>query len=217
MKTVFISAKSSIEKIEFDISKIKDIKKIDILTTVQFLHEIGKTKNYLTEQGFDPIEGGQVLGCEFENANKIKDLVDGFLYIGSGNFHPIGITLQTTKPVFIWHPGSDKLTEIDKSKIDQIQKKKKGMYTKFLSSKVIGVLVSTKPGQYNVQAKLDKLNKLKTEFPKKEFYFFLTNTFDFKELDNFNFIESWINAMCPRIAEDINVLNYSDLETFNSN
>jgi diphthamide synthase subunit DPH2 len=37
------------------------------------------------------------------------------------------------------------------------------------------------------------------------------DTFDYSELENFNFIECWVNTMCPRVAEDINVLNVEDI------
>ena len=45
---------------------------------------------------------GQVLGCNF---SAIKNLdADAFLYVGSGNFHALGIKLFTDKPVIVADP-----------------------------------------------------------------------------------------------------------------
>ena len=38
--------------------------------------------------------------------------------------------------------------------------------------------------------------------------------FDFNETENFPFIEAWINTMCPRIEEDMKVLNLEDLNSY---
>ena len=45
--------------------------------------------------------GGQITGCNINNALKIKNKVNSFLYIGSGIFHPIEIAIKTKKKVYI--------------------------------------------------------------------------------------------------------------------
>ena len=44
--------------------------------------------------------------------------------------------------------------------------------------------------------------KLRSKFPDKEFYFFLYDTLDYQGLEDFPFIECWVNTMCPRIGYD---------------
>ena len=78
------------------------------------------------------------------------------------------------------------------------EKKQKGALMKFMSSKEVGVLISTKPGQYNTK----KAHELETKFPDKNFYFLLFDTLDFAELENFPFIECFVNTACPRISYD---------------
>ena len=56
-------------------------------------------------------------------------------------------------------------------------------------------------------------SKLEKKYPDKKFYTFVAETIDYAQLDNFNFIEAWINTACPRIEEDIKVLNIEDLHT----
>jgi len=67
-----------------------------------------------------------------------------------------------------------------------------------LNSKEVGVLVSTKPGQNQIK----KAYELERKYPDKNFYFLLFDTIDFTELENFPFIECFVNTACPRIAYD---------------
>lgn len=68
----------------------------------------------------------------------------------------------------------------------------------FMSSKEIGVLISTKPGQY----KIKKAYELEDKFPEKKIYFLLFNTLNYSGLENFPFIECFVNTACPRISYD---------------
>jgi len=61
-------------------------------------------------------------------------------------------------------------------------------------------LITTKPGQNNLKKALEL--KSNDKYKDKNFYFFLDDTVNFAELENFNFIDCWINTACPRIAFD---------------
>jgi diphthamide biosynthesis enzyme Dph1/Dph2-like protein len=76
----------------------------------------------------------------------------------------------------------------------KVKQKLKGKLLKYLNAKNIGVLISTKPGQFY----LNLAKKLK----KENIYFFVDNTFDFKHLEDYNFIDAWVNTACPRIGQD---------------
>ncbi|MBU4283524.1 MAG: diphthamide synthesis protein, partial [Nanoarchaeota archaeon] len=73
-----------------------------------------------------------------------------------------------------------------------------GALIKFLSSKEIGVILTTKPGQ----EQLKEAFELKNKFKDKNFYFLIFDTIDFNQLENFPFIECFVNTACPRIALD---------------
>ena len=208
MKTLFIEAKSSISEINFSTDSLP--KEIGIVTTIQYIDELSKIADYLKSKGIEAELGGQVLGCDASAADKLK--ADTILYIGSGEFHPIGIALRTNKKVFKLHPDSMQIQEIKKEDIEKIQKRKKGMLLKFHTAKTIGVLLSTKSGQSTVQGGREKAKRIKSQFPDKKFYYFTTDTLNPTELDNFPFIECWLNTMCPRLMEDISVLNIEDLD-----
>ncbi len=214
MKTIFIETKFS-GKIDY--SKIKTEKmpkKIGIATTVQFVDYVPELKKYLEKKGIEVFIGkgiqdhpAQVLGCEQSSAISIQDKVEGYLYFGDGYFHPIGLYIAAKKRVFCFNPISESFTEINEADIKKIENKRRAMLIKFHSSTDIGVIVSIKPGQNHLKA----AEKLKEKYPSKNFYFLLFDNIDFNQLENFNFIECWINTACPRIEEDIKVLNLRDL------
>ena len=69
---------------------------------------------------------------------------------------------------------------------------------KFYSSKNIGILVSTKTGQNRFKDAVNLKKKLKD----KDCYLFAADIIDLNQLENFPFIECWVNTACPRIADD---------------
>ena len=209
MKTIFIHAKSNLGKIEFDTKQLP--KKVGVVTTIQHLADMKKVVDYLAKKGITAQLGGQVLGCDSTAAEKMKEDVDAFLYVGSGEFHPIGVALRTGKPVFVLHPESMKLGKVEQVDIERIERKKQGMLLKFHNSKTIGVLMTTKEGQSGVQGGIKKFKQLEKKFPSKKFYYFICDTLDFNQMENFPFIECWVNTMCPRIMEDVKVLNAQDI------
>ena len=180
-------------------------KKIGLATTVQFLDYVDDIKKFLSEKGIETFVGrmrqkyeGQLLGCDQGGAEKIKDDVDAFLYIGTGVFHPLGIAINTDKDVFCYDPLSAKMSTIDNSQVESYNKKRKGAYLRFLHSKEIGILVSLKPGQNQFKRALE----LRKSFADKNFYVFGFDTLDFSQLENFPFVECWVNTACNRIIDD---------------
>ena len=180
-------------------------KKIGLATTVQFLDFVDEIRKYLEENGktvfIDKMRQkyeGQLLGCDTGGAEKIKDNVDAFLYIGTGVFHPLGIALNTDKDVFCYDPISAVLSKIDRAETEKHNKKKKGAYMKFIEAEEIGILVSLKPGQNNFK----KAVELKERLKGKNCYILAFDTLDFGQIENFPFIQCWVNTACSRILDD---------------
>lgn len=201
METLFIEAKSNIDFIDA-LKKIKLEGRVGLVTTIQHLHKLKDVQKIIPNS----VLGGQILGCDVSAAVKIKDKVDSFLYIGSGEFHPMEVALETGKEVTAFNPFTEKMSKITKKDIEVMRKKIKGKYLKFLAAEKIGILVSTKPGQHHIKKALELQKKLK-----KPSYFFIFNTLTEKELENFPDIDVFVNTACPRIdfkkvisLEDIN-------------
>ena len=191
---------------------------IGLATTVQFLDFVDEIRQYLESNGkhifIDKIQqkyAGQMLGCDVGAADKIKDDVDCFLYIGTGMFHPLGIALSSDlaseshaslasqyKDVFCYDPINAALSKIDRAQVEKYNKKRKAAYMKFLEAAEIGILVSLKPGQNNFK----KAVELKKQLKDKNCYIFAFDTLDFSQVENFPFIQCWVNTACNRIVDD---------------
>ena len=203
MKTAFIEAKSNADlKLSSEqVAKLPE--KVGILTTVQHLHKIKDVQKQVPGS----ILGGQVLGCDASAGVKIKGKVDAFLYVGSGEFHPIEIAIETGKEVFCFNPFTKKMSKIGKAEIENHKKKSQASLIKFLSADRVGILVSTKPGQQDMKA-AKELAKRKD----KEYFIFAFDTLNEMDLENFPFIQCWVNTACPRIADKKpNIINISDI------
>ena len=195
-------------------------KSIGLATTVQFLDFVPEITQYLESNGkivyADKIKQkyeGQLLGCDVGSAAKVKEHVDAFLYIGTGIFHPLGIALNIDKDVFCYDPLNAMLSKIDKAQVDRYNRKRKAAYSKFLEATEIGVLVSLKPGQNNFK----KAAELKKELKGKNCYIFAFDTLDFNQIENFPFIQCWVNTACNRILDDYDkfpkpLVDLSDIE-----
>jgi 2-(3-amino-3-carboxypropyl)histidine synthase len=201
MKTIFIEAKHD-EKISLPEDLIRKLpKEVALFTTVQFIGSIKNIKKKLETKGIKvkllktkhTKYAAQILGC---NVEKFK--AESFLYIGDGMFHPKALLLKNNARVFVYNPFTKKHFELNKNDVQDMVKKQKAGLVKFLYSKEIGVLISTKPGQN----KLKEAKALKKKYPEKNFYFLIFNTLDFTQLENFNFLECFINTACPRISYD---------------
>ena len=210
MKQLFIEARY---RGKINIKNIDKLpQKIGLATTVQFVDQLDDVKKQLKGKKVFLGKGkqkykAQILGCDVSAAEKIKDKVNAFLYIGTGQFHPIVLGLLG-KDVYILNPMNGKITKLDKKKIENYKKRKKGAMIKFLSSKNIGVLISTKLGQ---KYSLKKLEFLERKYKDKKFYFFITDNIDINQLQNFSFIEAWVNTSCPRLEEDFSLVNILEL------
>jgi len=222
MKAFFIEARHK-GKIELPEELIKALPtKVALFTTVQFLDSIEPVKKKLEAGGkkvllMKPEHAkypGQLLGCSIK---KFDAEFDAFLYIGDGEFHPKALMLKNDKPIFIYNPFSKKHRVLEAKETKALKKKMMGALTKFIASKEIGVLISTKPGQ----CRTTEAYSLEKKYPGKKFYFLAFDTIDFSELENFPFIECFVNTACPRIAHDDSekirkpVLNIDDLEELN--
>jgi 2-(3-amino-3-carboxypropyl)histidine synthase len=172
-----------------------------LCTTAQFLHQLPQMKEALEKTGrkislYQPRHTqhpGQVLGCSTDTI-----AAPAFLFVGEGLFHPQALAYANEAPVHLYDPVSEKIGMIDRSEIERRQQKRQAGIKTFYTVKHVGVLLSTKSGQKDTIA----VQKLREQYPDKVFYTFLGNTIDLAELENFPFIDIWLNTACPRIGYD---------------
>mgnify|MGYP001607055732 FL=1 len=197
----------------------KKLKSIALFASVQFtkldnlikqIEKLGIKVN--TTKARRTNEKIQILGCDCYEDSFEKNIIknsDLILYVGDGLFHPKALLLsqiksKEIKPIILFDPISDQIKEINKKDIEkQIQKIKRNLRF-FINSKNIGILVTIKPGQQYFSAAKKLKEKLEKE--NKKAYIFIDDIINLNQLENYPFIQTWVNTACPRIGTD-DILN----------
>lgn len=207
MKVVFIPAKSPMG-VKLSASALKKLPKQNygVVTTVQHVDMV----NSVLDQLPGSVLAGQVLGCNALCAEELKDDVDAFLYVGTGEFHPLNVAFRTSKPVWVWNPVSRTLTQLDEKRVAAFLKRKQVLFSKYFAADNVGILVSLKWGQNSYLRA-----KAFAGLSDKDCYIFVADTLDLSELENFPFIDCWVSSACPRLADDVKgIINLDDLIDF---
>ena len=205
--TIFVEAFAKIDlkkDLEKCLDALKDYSKVALVTTTQHLHLLNEIRDYLEDNGKEVVLGsskstrkGQVLGCNFSS---IKDLdAEIFLFIGSGNFHPLGINLFSNTPVLALDPYNNELRRMDEY-ADRILRIRFARITKARSAEKWGIIVSSKEGQYRM--KLAKETKKLLEENGMEAYIILVDNVNPDVLLPYLELDAFVISACPRIAID---------------
>ncbi len=218
MDTLFLEAPYT-GKIELcsetlDYLKEKGYKKVGLYASVQFVGNLKEVEKQLQNIEVKWVSSHadrtdvvrQLLGCDsYHDSLNLDEEIDSYLYVGDGKFHPLALVYgqkdvdhEKVKEIICNDPMANEMNLLGFDEIRVILKKYKGSLIKFLSSKTVGLLHTIKPGQEQFRPSL----KLEEMYPEKEFYHFIDNVVSFDQLENFNFIEVWINTTCPRVGFD---------------
>lgn len=186
-----------------EIGKLENFKKIGLISAVQFVDSLPQIKKQLEEAGKEVLIGkpdnknlydGQILGCNISAAKSIEKKIDCFLFLGTGRFHPIGVAVNSKKPVFIFDVEKNKIEEAEK---ERFLKQKIATIELARDAKVFGILISTKPGQMNLKA-AEQIKK-RIEKAEKTGYVLVLDEVKPEKLEGLQ-LEAYINTACPRIA-----------------
>ena len=175
-----------------DFSRIKE-KRIGILTSIQHMELLSDIKSMLEGQGKEAIIGGQMLGCWTANADKIKEMVDAFLFVGSGEFHPLALS---GKPVYKLDLERMEIGEVDAEKFQKIRY---GRIFRARDAGTFGILVSSKKGQKELLAKADYVRQRLEQRDKKAFIIVMNDITNEKLLGIK--ADAFVNTACPRISD----------------
>jgi 2-(3-amino-3-carboxypropyl)histidine synthase len=181
---------------------------VGIVTTCQHVHMLAEVKRILERAGFSPIIGkgdsrikydGQVLGCNFSSARAISTAVDGYLFIGTGNFHPLGVALATGKPVIIADPYLNEVRTVAELRA-QIIRERYGVITTAQNAEAFGIIISTKRWQFRAQLALRLREQLRTAG--KTAHLLVMDNIEPERVDSFRGFDALVSTACPRIAID---------------
>jgi 2-(3-amino-3-carboxypropyl)histidine synthase len=191
--------------VDFDISILKSAvpllkgETVGLVTTIQHAHLIPLMETFLRSKGIDVrvAEGsgrtphrGQVLGCSFNAARETH--ADEILFVGTGLFHPIGISLATGARVIALDPFTGTAQEASG---DTLKRRRFAVMEQARGAKSIGIIVSTKSGQQRMvlAERLAGLSPHAVIIAMQEV--------SPDELLNLGFA-TYVNTACPRLAYD---------------
>ena len=183
---------------------LKDTK-LGLVGSIQHLHLLPEFHDRLEQAGFDvtiPMGGarltfpGQVLGCNYSGDD---DTIGHYLFLGSGDFHPIGLVLHTGKPLAMLDPYSGDAIEMSFERIERILRQRFGLIMASMDAEKFGILIGEKPGQMRRTLAL-RMKRLLEKHGKKGYLLALEHVGP--ELIDFYPVDAFVNTACPRIAID---------------
>ncbi len=182
-------------------------KRVGLLATVQYLGLIPRTKTVLEECGKEVYVGegdgrifhpGQVLGCNFSAAESIADKVDGYLYLGEGDFHPLAAAFGVKKMMMVMNPLTGETRSVEDAK-ERMLRKRFAAIESARSAQSFLILVCTKTGQDRSGIADSIFKTIKNNG--KQAYKLVINEIGPDALLSYN-VDAYINTACPRIAMD---------------
>lgn len=184
------------------ILKKNSVKKISLCTTIQYLEYLPLLKKEFEKKGIKAetakgknLAEGQLLGCNYSGVSKNADAT---VFFGDGLFHALGIAFSSKNSVFIMNPLGNEVKELSGEK-DLFLRKRFALIEKAMNAEKIGIILSSKKGQFRLQKVLE-LKALVERHKKKAFLFIA----DFVKPDFLLGIDAdaFVCTACPRIAID---------------
>lgn len=132
----------------------RGVRRVGVVTTSQHVHRVRHVAGLLRGQGLEAVvprglapyfSDGQVLGCDYRLPRRID--VDGFLYVGGGVFHPLGLYLATLKPVVKLDPYEGKAEDLT-GRGERLYKVRMYKVGEAMDARRWGIIVGVKTGQY---------------------------------------------------------------------
>ena len=200
------------DDVEFDsvakkCSEILSGNTVGLLTDSQHLHQMKKVEQILSDNGVNvkigkgggQLNDGQVFGCEFYPATKLKEKVDAYVFLGQSNFHAAGIALSTNLPTYVLDPYFNEVREITEF-AQKLKRKATLAVYKAAEAKSFGIIVGLKEGQLSKLFALQFKKDLEKEG--KSVQLFALTDITSERLNNLKGIDAFIQVACPRISTD---------------
>ena len=189
-----------LEILESAVPQLQKYDSVGITTTIQHAHPTKAICSWLNERGVNAVIGtgssrtpldGQVLGCTYASAKNAN--AEAYLFIGTGVFHAIGVSLATKKPTFALDPFADGI--LQEVSADRLLRKRFAQIEKAKQAKTFGILLSSKSGQARreLAERLAALNE--------NAVIILIREISEMQLRNLGF-DAYVNTACPRLALD---------------
>ena len=180
--------------------------RIGVTTTAQHAHKLDRVEEILREHGFEPVTmlgdkrtalKGQLLGCNVLAAVKCE--VDEYLFLGSGDFHPLALALETERRITAANPYDGTVRTLTEAK-GRILKQRWAAIGRAKDARTFGVVVSTKGGQMRFNLAKKVLDQLKAHG--KTGYIIQNKQISPETLLYFRHLGALVGVACPRVPID---------------
>ena len=180
---------------------------IGLLATVQYLGLIPKVRRILESSGRSVHVGvgdsrichpGQVLGCNCSAAEAVNDDVEGFLFIGEGDFHPLAAAFGMEKQVLVLNPVSGEVRDMAEKR-DRILRRRFAAIQGARDAQSFLVIVCSKVGQDRSEL-ADGIVGLLRSHGRTAFKVVIEEV-NPTALMSYQ-VDAFVNTACPRIAMD---------------
>jgi 2-(3-amino-3-carboxypropyl)histidine synthase len=180
--------------------------RLGVVASIQHLDLVSPLEAALTKEGFSIRVGrgdrrlayaAQALGCNYTGAEAVAPEVDAFLFLGTGQFHPIGLALAVDRPVYALDPLQGTLeAPIDRG---AIVRRRQLLVATVREARRWGILVSSFAGQNRTATALALQARARARGRQAEILSF--SRLDPRDLEGRD-LEAYVNTACPRIAID---------------
>ena len=208
---LYIEARANVEVDDALKAHIDEIpQKVGLLASVQYVHLLPKAKSLLESAGKTVFIGtgdsricypGQVLGCNCSSALAVNDDVDGYLFLGEGDFHPLAVAFGAPRKLLVLNPITGELRNLD-DKRDRMLRKRFAAICVAQGAQKFLVIVCGKIGQRRSEAADAIIGKLNAAG--KTVYRLVTDEINPAALISYQ-VDAYVNTACPRIAMDDSV------------
>ena len=177
-----------------------------LVASVQHIPQINEVRELLESRGIETYVGngdgrvkypGQILGCNFSTAREVAKKVSCFLFLGTGDFHAMGVEMATGKKTYVIDPFAEKYHEVSE-KVSRFMRQRFGAIVKAEEADKYGIIVSSKIGQRRI--KLAMALKEMIESTGKKAYLLMSDVIIPEEL--YYDVDVYVNTACPRVTYD---------------
>ncbi len=181
--------------------------RVGLLATVQYLGLIPKVRGILEGSGRTVLVGtgdsrichpGQVLGCNCSAAESVDSEVDGYLFLGEGDFHPLAAAFGMEKPVLVLNPVTGEVRDMSETR-DRILRRRFAAIQSARDAESFLIIVCSKVGQ-NRSEEAERLQAL-IESHGRKVYRVVMEEVGPLALMSYR-VDAYVNTACPRIAMD---------------
>ncbi len=181
---------------------------VGLVASIQYLKLLHDLWETLKERGGRVVMGrpnpgtlrlGQILGCDVSAAENIAGEVDGFIVVGGGGFHGLGVALSTGKRTWVADPYREGLLDTSSlvrrklaliaARIDEASR-----------AESFGVIVGLKDGQTRMGEAENLVEELR--MVGKDVLEIALREVSPERLRCYGWIECFVQTLCPRISVD---------------